>query len=157
MVFLIACVDVNNGIQKGGRVPWVLKPDLERLCQMTTDSVIIMNRDAWDNIGSRPLMLRTNIVVAADSADICNDIVCASLQDAMDKAIRLLRPIYIIGGEELFEEALKIASNVYITRINTDFECDKFFPFKKMKHKFSEVKDWKVSDEIIYRFETYYL
>lgn len=155
MVFLIACVDINNGIAKGNKVPWILKPDLARFCEMTANAVIIMGRNTWEHIGGRPLIGRTNIVVSSNPSTIDNDLVCRSLKDAIDLAIMLLKPIYIIGGEQLFEEGLNVASHVYLTRINHDFECDKFFPMKKMKFKSRRFEDWKSHNGIIYRYEYY--
>lgn len=155
MVILIACVDVENGISKNGKVPWVLKPDISRFCEKTMNAVIIMGPNTWQRIGGRPLLNRTNIVVTPDPSSINNGLVCRTLTDAMDIAIRLLRPIYIIGGEQLFEQGLSYASTVYITRINQSFDCDEFFPMKSMRYKSSRFQDWKINEDMIYRFETY--
>lgn len=153
MVFLITCVDNKNGIGKEGKIPWVLKPDLARFCQMTTNSVIIMGRGTWESIGGKPLINRTNIVVS--SKYIKNGIVCAKLEDAIDIAIRLLKPIYIIGGERLYKEAMPIAHKIFLTRINDEYNCDRFFPMEMVKHKRSHIEDWKRHGDIIYRYETY--
>lgn len=154
MVFLIACVDSKNGIGKEGKIPWLLKPDLARFCEMTQNSVIIMGRGTWESIGARPLINRTNIVVSS-SKHIKNGIVCATLEDAMDMAIRLLKPIYIIGGERLYKQAMPFASKIYLTRINREYDCDRFFPMEMVKHNRSYFSDWKQYDDIIYRYETY--
>lgn len=154
MVFLIACVDSKNGIGKEGKIPWMLKPDIARFCEMTTNSVIIMGRGTWESIGSKPLVNRTNIVVSS-SRDINNGIVCSTLEDALDIAIRLLKPIYIIGGERLYKMAMPHASKVYLTRINESYDCDRFFPMEVVAYKKAHFGEWKRYNDIIYRYETY--
>lgn len=155
MVFIIACVDAENGIGLNGSMPWSLKPDMKYFRKMTTNTTIIMGRRTWESIGSKPLPNRVNIVVTSNPSTISDCISCLSLEEALETAKGLVKPIFIIGGTRMYHEAVPFASHVYLTRIRASYNCDTLFPFHLIKHFRKEIGPWNEVNRLEYRFEIY--
>ncbi len=126
-VALIAAIAQNGVIGVDNRLPWRLPDDLRRFRALTTGHSIIMGRKTWESIG-KPLPDRQNIVVSrqrdfhAPGADVVTSL------DAALAAARLPDPVFVIGGEALYREALPLASDLYVTEIHRDFQGDARFP-----------------------------
>jgi dihydrofolate reductase len=124
---LIAAVAQNGVIGVDNRLPWRLPDDMRRFRALTTGHSIIMGRKTWESIG-KPLPDRQNIVVTRQrnfQAPGAN--VVASLAAALAAAI-MPEPVFVIGGEALYREALPLASRLYLTEIHQDFRGDARFP-----------------------------
>lgn len=135
--FIVACSE-NRVIGKDGKIPWHFSDDFRRFKARTIGHPIIMGRKTHESIG-RPLPGRTNIVVTRDpSREIQGCIVVASLTEALEKAIKLEdEEIFIVGGGQIYTEALPVADRLYLTLIHTIIDGDAFFPeytdvFKKV-------------------------
>lgn len=127
MINLIVAYSNNRVIGINNQMPWHLPDDLEHFKQITLNSTIIMGRRTFESIG-RILPNRTNIVVSSTLVSNKKELIIASsLEDALNKANT--ENIFIIGGTRLFEEAIPLVDNMYITKIHQDFEGDTFFPF----------------------------
>lgn len=127
IVNLIVAVDENNGIGKNNQLPWHLPADLKHFKNLTSGHSILMGRKTFDSIG-KPLPNRRNIVISRQP-DLNTEGVeyCSSL----DEAIRLCNheaEIFIIGGAQIFEQALGFADILYLTAIHHNFDTDTFFP-----------------------------
>lgn len=125
---LVAC-DENRVIGKNNELIWHLPADLKRFKELTTGNVIIMGRKTYDSIG-RPLPNRINIVVTRQS-DFKKEgvIVVNSLEEAILKGKSLHRgDIYIVGGAEIYQQALHVVEEIDLTLIHDIFEGDAFFP-----------------------------
>src|SRR5580765_3094341 len=126
-IALIAAVARNGVIGDRNRLPWHVPEDLRRFRELTTGHTIIMGRKTWESIG-KPLPGRQNIVVTrqrdfqASGAELA-----ASLEDAIRLAT-LPEPVFVIGGESLYREALPLAQLLYITELDRDYEGDARFP-----------------------------
>ena len=127
MLSLIVAVGENNEIGKGGKMPWHLPADLKHFKALTLGKPVIMGRRTFEAIG-KPLTERRNIVVSrnpAFRAPGCET--AASLVDALVLAAGV-REIMLIGGGELYREALPRAQRIYLTRVHARFDADTFFP-----------------------------
>ncbi|MGH8403676.1 MAG: dihydrofolate reductase [Gammaproteobacteria bacterium] len=127
MLSLIVAVGEHNEIGKNGRMPWHLSADLKRFKELTLGKPMIMGRRTFEAIG-KPLPGRRNIVVtrnAAFQAAGCE--VAHSLTDALVLAVGVPE-IMVIGGAEIYREALPRAQRIYLTRVHASFEADTFFP-----------------------------
>lgn len=127
LVALIAAVARNGVIGADNRLPWRLPDDMRRFRELTTGHAVIMGRKTWESIG-RPLPDRQNIVVTRQRnfrAPGAN--VVASLAAALAAAF-MPEPVFVIGGEALYREALPLASRLYLTEIHQDFPGDAHFP-----------------------------
>jgi dihydrofolate reductase len=124
---LIAAVARNGVIGLRGRLPWRLPDDLKHFRALTSGHAIVMGRKTWESIG-RPLPERQNIVVSRrqdHAAPGC--IVAHTLDEAIDLAT-MPAPVFIIGGEALYRDALPLADLLFLTEIHRDFGGDAKFP-----------------------------
>lgn len=118
-------------IGKDGKLPWRIKADMEHFKQTTTGHVVIMGRKTFESIG-KPLVKRTNIVLTR-SIDFAHEgvVTAYSFEDAFEKAkerANIKKEIFVIGGAEIYKEALPYADKLYLTLVEGDFEGDTFFP-----------------------------
>ena len=124
---LIVAVDEKNGIGKNNQLPWHLPADLLHFKNLTTGFPIIMGRKTFDSIG-KVLPNRRNIVISRQSnLEIPGAEVSGSLQGALELC-KKENDIYIIGGAQIFEQALPLADSIFLTVIQHDFDADTFFP-----------------------------
>ena len=127
MLSLVVAVGENHEIGRRGRMPWHLPADLKRFKALTLGKPVIMGRKTFEAIG-KPLPERRNIVVTRNPAlHIPGCETAASLADALVLAAGV-REIMLIGGGELYREALPRAQRIYLTRVRARFDADTFFP-----------------------------
>jgi dihydrofolate reductase len=126
LLTIVVAIDAQRGIGTNNTLPWHLPEDLAHFKRTTTGHPIIMGRKTFDSIG-RPLPNRRNIVVTR-SPDWRHDGVEAVT--SLDAAIALVRdvPACIIGGAQIFNEALPRVDRLVVTEIAKTFDCDTFFP-----------------------------
>jgi dihydrofolate reductase len=118
------------GLYRGVKgMPWHIPEDLARFHRLTMGHAVIMGRRTFDIIG-HPLVGRANIVVTRDPAFSAGGVTVAySLEEALRSADGLEREeIFVIGGGQIFAEALSLADKLYLTLIEGEFEADVFFP-----------------------------
>jgi dihydrofolate reductase len=126
-IALIAAVARNGVIGLHGRLPWRLPEDLKRFRTLTTGHAIVMGRKTWDSIG-RPLPERQNIVVTRRRDFTApGGVVAHSLPEAIGLAT-LPSPVFVIGGEAIYRDALPLADLLFLTEIDRAFEGDARFP-----------------------------
>jgi dihydrofolate reductase len=126
-VNLIVAWARHRVIGRAGTLPWRLPEDLRRFKQTTMGHPIVMGRKTWDSIG-RALPGRRSIVVTRDgawSAAGCET--AASLQQALAMCAGVPE-VFVIGGAQLYEQALPLAQRLFLTEIDAEFEGDTHFP-----------------------------
>lgn len=123
---IVAC-DENNGIGKDCKLPWINKEDMKYFMQETLNSIIIMGRNTWESINCKQLKHRRNIVITSKQVN-CESY--NSLNNCLYNLRNENKAIYIIGGSQLYEEAIKsnYCKNILLTKVKGTYECDKFFP-----------------------------
>lgn len=129
MISLIAAMTQNNVIGKNNELPWHVPEDFEWFKEKTAGKPVLMGRKTHESIG-RVLKGRDNIVITNNkSYKPLSDIVKVfhSLDDALKQYINQPE-LMIIGGQQIYEQALPHASRVYLTIFNTNLEGDAFFP-----------------------------
>ncbi|MCF6167219.1 dihydrofolate reductase [Lutibacter sp.] len=127
MITIIAAVAENNALGKDNKLIWHLPADLKRFKKVTANHHVIMGRKTFESLG-KPLPNRTNIIVTHNtnfSAENC--IVVNSLQQAL-KAVKNDENPFILGGAEIYKQAIEIADKLDITFVHHKFEADVFFP-----------------------------
>ncbi len=129
IVSMIVAAAQNDVIGKENQLPWHMPADMKYFKQTTSGHCIIMGRKTFDALG-KPLPNRTNIIITRQedfSAEGC--MVVNQLQQAIDYAKdHGETECFIIGGGDIFIQALVWTDKVYLTRIHHDFEGDTFFP-----------------------------
>jgi len=127
MISIIAALAENRVIGVNNTLPWRLPNDLKHFRRLTTGHAIIMGRKNYESIG-KPLPERTNIVVTRNRdyrVDGC------LIAHSLDEALRLAGDdpeIFVIGGAEIYREALPRADRLYLTQVHADVRGDTFFP-----------------------------
>ncbi|MBA3623816.1 MAG: dihydrofolate reductase [Methylibium sp.] len=124
---LIAAVARNGAIGQGGTMPWHLPADLQRFKRTTLGAPILMGRKTWDSIG-RALPGRRSIVITRNPQWLAQG---AETAESLHGALRLAEgapQVFVIGGAQIYTEALPLADRLLLTEIDADFEGDTFFP-----------------------------
>ena len=128
MLTIIAAVAKNNALGKNNDLIWRLPADLKRFKKVTLGHHIIMGRKTFESLG-KPLPNRTTIIITRNkNYRVDNCIVVNSLEKAIEAARGDANP-YILGGGEIYKEALDFADFLDLTLVHHSFEdADTFFP-----------------------------
>jgi dihydrofolate reductase len=128
MLIIIAAVSKNNVIGNAGRVPWHIKGELERFRKLTMGFPVIVGRKTYEGLPTKPLPGRTNVVVTRQAGLRCSGaVVKNSLIDAIEYC-RGAEKVFIIGGQSVYEQAMKFADRLELTMIDGEYSGDAFFP-----------------------------
>mgnify|MGYP002682532439 FL=1 len=129
IVSLIVAMDLQGGIGRDGGIPWHLSTDLKRFKRLTMGHYLVMGRKTHVSIG-RALPGRINIVLSrAANYQPQGCLVAASLDGALAQAQDAgAEEVFVIGGGQVYSQALKLADRIYLTRVHTIANCDTFFP-----------------------------
>ena len=130
-VNLIYARAANGVIGKDNAMPWHLPEDLAHFKALTQGHPVIMGRKTWDSLPPRfrPLPGRTNIVVTrqgdwqAEGAVRTN-----SLEAALQQAALHSEQVWVMGGAQIYAQALPLAQRVEVTVIHQDFDGDAYAP-----------------------------
>ena len=117
-------------IGKDGAMPWHLPEDLAHFKRTTLSHPVIMGRKTWDSIPPRfrPLPGRTNIVVTRQKDWQENGAQrLPSLREALQQCENAEK-VWVIGGAQIYAQALPLADELVVTEINADFDGDAFAP-----------------------------
>jgi dihydrofolate reductase len=131
-VSLVVAMARNRVIGAQNKLPWNLPEDLTRFREITTGHPIIMGRKTFESIG-RPLPNRTNIVISRDpelkiEGCRCVGSLDAAIAWASSDEVPGREEIHIIGGGEIFQQAISFADRIYLTLIDQDIPGDAYFP-----------------------------
>ena len=158
VISIIAAVSENNVIGNNNTLIWHLKEDMKYFKEKTSGHHIIMGRKTFESIsGGKPLPNRISIVITRDkNYERDGIIVCHSLDEAIDKCTDE-NEVFIIGGGQIYKEAIEICDNLYITKIHKDFEGDIKFPeIHENKWKLTNCdKHYSENNNFNYSFLTY--
>lgn len=137
-VSIIAAVAENGVIGAGNGLVWHLPEDLKSFKRLTMGHYIIMGRNTHESIG-RPLPGRTNIVISRNrNYKVTGCLVFNSLNNALDHArSNREKEVFIIGGAQLYHEAISKADKMYFTRVHGKVDGDVYFPGISLK-------DWEI-------------
>jgi len=127
---LIAAVARNGVIGRNNQLLWHLPEDMRHFRRVTLGCPVIMGRKTWDSLPARfrPLPGRRNVVVSRNAMWRGTGAEAAtSLAEAVELAAGAER-VFVIGGAELFVQALPLADELWLTEIGREFKGDSFFP-----------------------------
>ena len=123
-IFLIAALDRNRVIGRDGKLPWHISEDLKRFKRLTKGHVVLMGRKTYESLG-KPLPDRRNIVLSSRAIPDVESY--RSLAEAL-RALKDENTVFIIGGGEVFRQALPIVDGLHLTIVDGKHEGDTFFP-----------------------------
>lgn len=127
MISIIVAVAENRVIGSDNRLPWHLPDDLKRFKALSLGKPIVMGRRTFESIG-KPLPGRTNIVVSRQPGLAITGTVVAASLDAALAAAGAVHETVIIGGAEIFRQALPRTDTIHLTRVHARVPGDIVFP-----------------------------
>ncbi len=132
-IVIIAALAENGVIGQGGTMPWRLKSDMRHFRALTMGKPVVMGRKTYLSTSVKPLPARTNIVVTRDANFTApGALVARSLEIALEvargDALRRGSDIMVIGGAEIYAQAMPLADRLEITRIHMNPQGDTAFP-----------------------------
>jgi dihydrofolate reductase len=137
---LVAAMAQNRVIGKDNAIPWRLPEDMKHFRRVTLKHAVIMGRGTYDSMG-KPLPDRVNIVVSRNpQLAIEGAHVVSSLEAALTLARAHDDEPRVIGGGQLYAEALPLATRIYLTVLDDAYEGDTYFPEL-------DASDWRTSEE----------
>lgn len=138
-VIIIVAMTPDRLIGKNNQIPWHLSEDLQNFKQITSGHTIVMGRKTFASIG-KPLPDRNNLVVSRTVSKIEGCEVFIDLESALQRGRELGEKTFIIGGSQIYHEAMPLVDCLYISWVEGDFNGDSFFP------EFC-LDDWQISKE----------
>ena len=125
---IIVAAAENNAIGLGNKLIWHLSNDLKRFKALTNGHYIIMGRKTFESF-PKPLPNRTHVVITRQENYKAPDgvIIVHNLEDAIDASKSDSQP-FIIGGGQIYKQAMHLADKIELTRVHENFEADTFFP-----------------------------
>jgi dihydrofolate reductase len=132
IISLIAAVSENNVIGKNNQLIWNLPNDMKFFKNTTWGMPVIMGRKTFDTFKGNPLPGRFNFVITRKPAFQIDD-KRVKVAGTLEEAIRMARQTdckeaFVIGGGQIYEQALPLADKIYLTRVHGNFSGDAFFP-----------------------------
>ncbi|MBQ5738716.1 MAG: dihydrofolate reductase [Alistipes sp.] len=127
MVSIIVAVAQNGTIGDKNALLWHIKEDMRFFRTTTSGHAVIMGRKTFESLGSKPLPKRTNIVITRSDRQFDGALTAHSLEEA----VRLAgddSEVFVIGGAQIYAEALGMADRIYLTRVYHSYEGDTSFP-----------------------------
>ncbi|MGL4831751.1 MAG: dihydrofolate reductase [Propionibacteriaceae bacterium] len=126
-ITLIAARARNGVIGKDGTMPWHISADLKHFKATTMGHPMIMGRKTWESWGARPLPGRRHIIV---SRNLDYQAPGAEVVSSLSQALALVptEDVFIVGGAQIYREALAYATDAVISEIPLEPEGDTWFP-----------------------------
>jgi dihydrofolate reductase len=156
-VSIIVAMAQNRTIGVNNTLPWRCPKDLKHFKALTMGHHMIMGRKTFDSIG-KPLPGRTTVIVTRNAAlKVEGCLVTHSLPEAI-KLCANDEEVFIVGGAEIYAQALPLADTLYITEIQQDVEGDAHFPAfdrNAWQETAREVRSQTEPQTLQYHFVTY--
>ncbi|GAO42941.1 dihydrofolate reductase [Flavihumibacter petaseus] len=129
---MVLAASENNVIGKDNKLLWCLPNDMKFFKNTTWAMPVIMGRKTYESLG-KPLKGRINIVITSNQEWKADNVIVTHSLDAAIKAGAAtdVKELYIIGGGEIYRQAMPIADRIYLTRVHGTFDGDTYFPEMK--------------------------
>jgi len=151
VVLVVATAD-NGVIGKGGAIPWHISADMKRFKALTLGHTVVMGRKTWDSLPKKPLPGRINVVVTRQASWQAEGAVVAnSLEQAIAGASGA---VMVIGGGEIYQRALPLASRIELTEVHADFDGDARFVLDRSGWRESGREDHVTPEGLRYSYVT---
>ncbi|MBQ8931531.1 MAG: dihydrofolate reductase [Ruminiclostridium sp.] len=138
---IIVAVDENFGIGKDNNLLARISPDLKRLRNFTVGNIIVMGSKTYMSFPKRPLPDRENLVITR-SPENYPDVKCfTSVEEFLEYSKTADKPIFVLGGGQIYKQLLPYCDKAHITKILHSFEADTFFP------NLDEDEEWMIAEE----------
>ncbi len=136
-ISIIVAVDKNWLIGNGNSLPWHFEEDLQYFKEKTMGKFVLMGKKTYEFLPGK-LPGRKIIVLSREKDSFLEEV---DVANSIDEALSLASgQVMVAGGRSVYEQFLKIADRIYLTRIDKEFEGDVYFP------KIDE-KEWELVEE----------
>jgi dihydrofolate reductase len=125
-LYMIVAYAKNRVIGLDNALPWKLPGDLAHFKRTTLGYPVIMGRKTWDSLG-RPLPGRLNIVISRDASQSVPDVEFVTSLDEALKLVAHLDKAFVIGGAQIYQQALPLAQHIIATEVMADIKGDAYF------------------------------
>ncbi len=154
-MIIIAALTENRVIGNNNAMPWHVSEESRQFQRLTTGNTLIMGRKTFESLDSRPLPKRKNIVVSRTLPDTEGIDVCKTLEHAVEKARSYDKKIFIMGGSDIYRQALPLADKMYLSYIKKDYAGDAYFPeFDESEWETTKEEDHPEFVFVIYKRKT---
>jgi len=126
-MIIIAAMAENRVIGLGDGLPWDVPEEYEQYRRFIADQTVIMGRRSYEIFG-HDLTSRHAVVVSRSRQDIPGAVVCGSLEEAVVKATSFGRTVFVNGGASIYEQALPLVDQMYLSIIKGQYSGDAYFP-----------------------------
>ena len=151
IVLVVAIAD--NGVSgKDGGIPWHISEDMKRFKALTMGHTIVMGRKTWDSLPKKPLPGRINVVVTRQKDWQAEGAVTASSLGQATSGTS--GTVMVIGGAEIYERALPLASRIELTEVHKDFDGDAYFVLDRDGWHETAREDHVTADGLRYSYVT---
>ncbi|MFN3848524.1 MAG: dihydrofolate reductase [Spirosomataceae bacterium] len=154
-ISIIVAVAKNGAIGKDNQLLWRLSDDLKQFRKLTTGHTIIMGRKTFDSIG-KALPNRINIIISRqENLQIEGCHVVNSIEKAIELAKKLEQngEIFIIGGGNVYRQALGLTNKIYLTEVHAEIDGDTHFEFNHSEWKEVNRISFEKNDKNEYDFD----
>jgi dihydrofolate reductase len=151
-IVLVVAIADNGVIGKDGGIPWHISEDLKRFKALTMGHTIVMGRKTWDSLPKKPLPGRVNVVVTRQSDWRADGALTASSLGQATAGTS--GTVMVIGGEEIYQRALPMASRIELTEVHKDFDGDAKFDLNRNGWRETAREDHVTADGLRYSYVT---
>ena len=150
---LVAARSLNNVIGNNNELPWKARGEQKLFKEITMHSVLIMGRKTFESIG-RTLPGRVTVIVTRNTQyHQPNCEIATNLEAAIDFASQHDKPVCVVGGGEIYSQALPLATGVHLTTIQCEVDGNIFFPpFPTDDFKLVEEKFYQSNIDYLYQY-----
>lgn len=142
MISIVVAMARNRAIGLDNQLLWHIAEDMKFFKSLTSGGTVVMGRKTYDSIG-RPLPNRRNIVITRNADFRAEGVEVVSSIEAATKLAELDEKVFIIGGGEIYRQAIDLVDTLYVTLVDRDYEADTFFPT-------IDEKKWSVDSRLDY-------
>ena len=151
-IVLVVAIAQNGVIGKKGAIPWHISDDMKRFKALTIGHTVVMGRKTWDSLPRKPLPGRINVVVTRQKGwQAEGAVVASSLGQATSGTSGA---VMVIGGAEIYERALPLASRIELTEVHQNFEGDAQFQLDRSGWHETVREDHVTPDGLRYSYVT---
>ena len=151
-IVLVVAIAQNGVIGKKGAIPWHISDDMKRFKALTIGHTVVMGRKTWDSLPRKPLPGRINVVVTRQKGWQADGAVAASSLGQATSGTS--GTVMVIGGAEIYERALPLASRIELTEVHKDFEGDAQFQLDRSGWHETVREDHVTPDGLRYSYVT---
>lgn len=155
MIYAVAAVDQKLGLATEAGIPWKLPVDQAHFRRLTQGSAVLTGFRAYQEYKS-PLPDRQNFVIVHPGTELRDGFEPVEDAEAFIKKYQTSREVlWIIGGAKVYERLLSDTQTLYLTRIDHDFSCTKFFPAFEDQFELVESGQPQTENGLTFHFEVW--